>query len=68
MGRIDKEFYIAVCEWNKKKSLHSLKLIWREGFSPCFIGFKIWRIIRNTINGRYKQIEQDVLNGKITVK
>ena len=67
--RIDKDFYLAVKEWCVKKNLTNFKRLYRDGFdSTAFFGFRIWRIIRNTISGRYRGIVYGVRFGKVVVK
>jgi hypothetical protein len=68
-GRVDKDFYLAVKEWCVKKSLTNFKRLYRDGFdSTAFFGFRFWRIIRNTISGRYRGIVYGVRLGEIVVK
>lgn len=67
--KIEKNFYRALVAWNEKKSLKNFIQLYKDGFDTnAFFGFKIWRIIRNTITGRYKNIEQKVNNKEIVVK
>lgn len=69
LGKLDKEFYSAVVKWNRKKNFSTFRQIYRDGFdSTAFFGFRIWRIIRNTFNGRYKDIELKVNNGEFVVR
>ena len=68
-GRVDKDFYFAVKEWCVKKNFTNFKRLYRDGFdSTAFFGFRIWRIIRNTITGRYRGIVYGVRFGKVEVK
>lgn len=67
--KIEKKFYNALVAWNKKKNLTSFIQLYKDGFDAnAFFGFKIYRIIRNTIIGKYKDIEQKVNNKEIVVK
>lgn len=69
LGKIDKEFYSAVVKWNRKKNFSTFRQIYRDGFdSTAFFGFRVWRIIRNTIIGRYKDIEYKVSTGEFVVR
>ena len=68
-GKLDREFYSAVVKWNRKKNLSTFKRLYRDGFdTTAFFGFRIWRIIRNTIIGRYKDIELKVNSGEFVVR
>ena len=67
--KIEKKFYNALVAWNKKKSLKNFIQLYKDGFdSKSFFGFRVWRIIRNTFKGRYKDIEQKVNNKELVVK
>ena len=69
LEKLDKEFYSAVVKWNRKKNFSTFRQIYRDGFdSTAFFGFRIWRIIRNTIIGRYKDIELKVNSGEFVVR
>lgn len=54
-----KIFMMAVQEWNEEKCWETFKGIYTFGFrnnpNPLF---RVWRIARNTLNGRYKEIEE----------
>lgn len=66
---IKRKFYEAVIAWNKKKNFSTFIQIYKDGFnSNAFFGFRIWRIIRNTLTGRYKDLETKVNKGEIVVK
>ena len=54
-----KEFYKAVCAWNHKKNFTTFKRL----FAVCGESWarpwqKVWFVIKNTANGRYKEIEK----------
>lgn len=69
MGKIDFLFYDVLCNWNRKKSFRNFLDLYNGGFdNNAFFGFRVWRIIRNTLNGRYKDIERQVHEGKILIK
>lgn len=66
---IERKFYEAIIAWNKKKKFSTFIQIYKNGFElNAFFGFRIWRIIRNTLKGRYKKIENQVENGEIIIK
>lgn len=49
---------IMICNlWLEKKSFKNFKLLYHYGFrnNPNPV-FRIWRIFRNTVNGRYREI------------
>ena len=49
---------IQICwVWLEKKNFHTFKLLYLYGFqSEAKPLFRIWRILRNTLNGRYREI------------
>ena len=58
---IQREFYEAIVAWNEKKNFSTFTQMYKNGFdSNAFFGFRIWRIIRNTFTGRYKDIESSI--------
>jgi hypothetical protein len=66
---IERKFYEAIIAWNKKKKISTFIQIYRDGFnSNAFFGFRVWRIIRNTFIGRYKDLETKVNKGEVVVK
>jgi hypothetical protein len=66
---VKRKFYEAVVAWNKKKNFSTFIQMYKNGFdSNAFFGFRIWRIIRNTFIGRYKDIEEKVNKKEIVVK
>jgi hypothetical protein len=66
---IERKFYKAVIAWNKKKNFSTFIQMYKDGFSSnAFFGFRIWRIIRNTFKGKYKDLEIKVNKGEIVVK
>ena len=68
-NRLDKDAYIAIKEWCVKKNFTNFKRLYRDAFGRnAFWGFRIWRIIRNTITGRYRRIMYKVRLGEIMVK
>lgn len=48
----------AATAWTQKKSMKSFWSLWRYGFRTRNIFFKLWRIFRNTVNGRYREIAE----------
>lgn len=48
----------AATAWTKKKSYHNFKELWDCGFRTNNPLFKVWRIFRNTVNGRYHEIAE----------
>jgi hypothetical protein len=66
---VKRKFYEAVVAWNKKKNFSTFIQMYKNGFdSSAFFGFRVWRIIRNTVIGRYKDIEEKVNKKEIVVK
>lgn len=66
---VKRKFYEAVVAWNEKKNFSTFTRLYRDGFdSNAFFGFRVWRIVRNTIIGRYKDIETKVNKKEIVVK
>lgn len=66
---IERKFYEAVIAWNKRKKFSTFIQMYRDGFnSNAFFGYRVWRIIRNTLKGRYKDLEIKVNKGEIVVK
>lgn len=66
---IERKFYEAVVAWNKKKKFSTFIQLYKDGFdSNAFFGFRVWRIIRNTLIGRYKDLEIKVNKKEIVVK
>lgn len=55
----NKLFMMSVQEWNEEKCWETFIHLYRFGFrnnpNPLF---RLWRITRNTLNGRYKEIEE----------
>ena len=63
MTRKEKEeFYQLVVAWNATKNFTTFKRMLNDGFLTKLNFFNFWwrcyRIIRNTITGRYAEIEQ----------
>ena len=61
MNDRDEKFYIAIQKWNKKKNLSNFILMYTDGFTyhssikkPIF---RVYRIIKNTVTGKYKECE-----------
>lgn len=56
------EFYQLVVAWNATKNFTTFKRMLNDGFLTKLNFFNFWwrcyRIIRNTITGRYAEIEQ----------
>lgn len=48
----------AATAWTQKKSVENFLLLWRYGFRTENPFFKLWRIFRNTVNGRYAEIAE----------
>ena len=63
MIRKDRErFYNAVVAWNATKNIATFKRMLHDGFLTELNIFNFWwkcyRIAKNTISGKYKEIEQ----------
>lgn len=59
----DELFYLAIRDWNKSKNLKTFVGLYRYGFTPSIkdiFGWRIYRIIRNTLTGRYKELEVEL--------
>lgn len=54
-------FYQAVYKWNRKKSLKTFIELYKNGFTHFtfkdIFGWRIYRIVKNTVIGRYKELE-----------
>ena len=48
--------YKALLEWERKKSLDNFRRVYRECFTCGNFIWRTWRIIRNTITGRYVEM------------
>ena len=69
MGKIEASFYEAICAWNERKTFRNFCRLYDVGFDTgAFFGFRIWRIIRNTLIGRYRDIETKVKSGEFLLK
>ena len=59
----NKRGYDAIVRWVENPSIKNFFKLYRDGFTIRFIWWRplwrIWRIICNTVNGRYKQIAND---------
>lgn len=64
---IEKDFYNAVVAWNHHKNLRTLRQLYKKGFTGSWFGFRLWRIVRNTAIGRYKDMEEKVQKGVFKV-
>lgn len=64
---LERDFYDAIVAWNHHKSWNTLWQLYKKGFTGSWFGFRLWRIVRNTVNGRYKDIEKKVQNGVFKV-
>ena len=64
---IERDFYNAVVAWNHRKSWRTLCQLYKNGFTGSWFGFRLWRIVRNTAIGRYKDMEEKVQNGVFKV-
>lgn len=55
----EKEKFIhATTAWTNKKSFANFMQLWQTGFRTENPFFKLWRIFRNTVNGRYAEIAE----------
>lgn len=52
------KFIYAAIAWTNKKSFANFMQLWRTGFRTGNPFFKLWRIFRNTVNGRYAEIAE----------
>jgi len=52
------KFIKNVTAWNHKKSFTNFMILWHTSFRTKNPFFKLWRIFRNTVNGRYAEIEE----------
>ena len=52
------EMIHAATAWTQKKSVENFRLLWAHGFRTKNPFFKLWRILRNTVNGRYAEIAE----------
>ena len=67
--KVSKDFYTALCAWNRTKNLTTFIQLYHDGFSPnSFCLFRVYRIIRNTLQGKYNKIEEQVKKGEVIVK
>ena len=67
--KVSKDFYTALRAWNHTKNLTTFMQLYHDGFfSNSFCLYRIYRIIRNTWKGKYKEIEEQVKKGKVIVK
>ena len=48
--------YKALLEWERKKNLDNFRRVYRECFTGGNFIYRTWRIIRNTITGRYVEM------------
>ena len=48
--------YKALLEWERKKSLDNFRRVYGECFTGGNFIWRTWRIIRNTITGRYVEM------------
>ena len=59
----NKKAYNAIVCWVENPSIKNFFKLYKDGFFIRFIWWRplwrIWRIIRNTITGRYKEIASD---------
>lgn len=55
-----KEVYKSIYNWNRKKNLKNFKMVYKHCFTGGWFSFKIWRIIKNSISGRYKEFEKEL--------
>lgn len=52
-------FYKAMCAWNHKKNFSTFKQLFKYCAEPWARQWqKPWIILKNTLNGRYKEIEK----------
>jgi len=52
------KFIQATIMWTNKKSFANFMQLWQTGFRVKNPFFKLWRIFRNTVNGRYAEIAE----------
>ena len=59
----NKRGYDAIVNWVENPSIKNFFKLYKDGFTIRFIWWRplwrIWRIIRNTVTGRYKEIAND---------
>jgi hypothetical protein len=49
---------LAYFEWRKKKNLKNFKRMLSNGFHGGRMYWKIWRVIKNTLSGKYERLYQ----------
>lgn len=66
--KIKQDFWYALIGWNWHKNWDTFKEMYHAGFvrNPWF-GYRVWRILCNTVSGRYERIMRQVYNGKVKV-
>lgn len=42
--------------WRRKKSIKNFKLMLRDGFTGGVLLWRIWRVIKNTLSGKYENL------------
>jgi len=57
MTEREKFIHIATA-WTEEKSFANFMQLWQTGFRTENPFFKLWRIFRNTVNGRYREIAE----------
>jgi hypothetical protein len=45
--------------WRKKKSICNFKRMLKDGFHGGFIVWRAWRVIKNTLSGKYEKLYQE---------
>lgn len=63
----NKEFYLAVFHWNRRKNWKNFLRLYRT-FGPSWFGYRVWCIFKNTITLRYYFLEKDVQENKIKIR
>jgi hypothetical protein len=54
--------YHALKAWTERKSLNNFKSVYHSAFTGGNPIWRVWRILRNTISGRYKEMVVDYEN------
>ena len=58
------KMFDAVITWRKHKNLTNLKRLVKDGFQGGRIYWRLWRILINSLSGRYRKIQEGYEEGK----
>ena len=55
----------AYIQWRKKKNLYTMRLMLKDGFTDGTLLWRFYRLIKDTVTGKYEQLYHQYWKGKL---